>query len=154
MQHYKDTIAIQDFLPHRAPMLMVDVILELKSNTVKTILKIKEDNIFVNEGVFAEIGLIENAAQTCSSIVGQSFFLDENNQVKKGVKVIGFISGIKKIIIHGFAKVGEEIITNSNLISRFDTDDYIICTMTTTTYMDDNLLFEAEMNLFIQENKN
>ena len=152
MKQYKNTIAIQDFLPHRAPMLMVDVILELSHTSVKTILEIKEDNIFVENDVFSEIGLIENAAQTCSSIVGQSFFLDENNEVKKGVKVIGFISGIKRIVVHGFAKVGDEIFTNSNLISRFDSDGYIICTMNTTTHLGDKLLFEAEMNLFIQEN--
>lgn len=145
-------VPIQDYLPHREPMLMVDMILELNKTTVKTILEVKENNIFVENGVFAEIGLIENAAQTCSSIVGQSFFLTENNEVKNGVKVIGFISGIKKIKIYGFAKVGDKIFTDSTLVSRFDTDDYIICTMITAAYVDDTLLLEAEMNLFIQEN--
>lgn len=152
MQQYTNTIAIQDYLPHRAPMLMVDFIFELSHQEVKTVLEIKTDNIFVENGVFAEIGLVENAAQTCSAIVGQSFFLDENQEVKEGVKVIGFISGIKKVKVHDLAKVGDVIQTNSVLVSRFDTDSYSICTMSSETYIEDKLIFEAEMNLFIQEN--
>ena len=152
MKQYINTIAIQDYLPHRAPMLMVDLILELSNQKVKTVLEVRKDNIFVENNVFAEIGLVENAAQTCSSIVGQSFFLDENQKVKEGVKVIGFISGIKKVKIYNLAKVGDEILTNSVLVSRFDSDGYSICTMSTETYVDNKLIFEAEMNLFIQEN--
>lgn len=152
MQQYTNTIAIQDYLPHRAPMLMVDFIFELSHQEVKTVLEIKTDNIFVENGVFAEIGLVENAAQTCSAIVGQSFFLDENQEVKEDVTVIGFISGIKKVKVHDLAKVGDVIQTNSVLVSRFDTDGYSICTMSSETYIEDKLIFEAEMNLFIQEN--
>jgi 3-hydroxyacyl-[acyl-carrier-protein] dehydratase len=152
MQQYTNTIAIQNYLPHRAPMLMVDFIFELSHQEVKTVLEIKKDNIFVENDVFAEIGLVENAAQTCSAIVGQSFFLDENQEVKLDVKVIGFISGIKKVKVHDLAKVGDVIQTNSVLVSRFDTDGYSICTMSSETYIEDKLIFEAEMNLFIQEN--
>lgn len=152
MQDYNNKIAIQDYLPHRAPMLMVDFIFELSHQEVKTVLEIKKDNIFVENDGFAEIGLVENAAQTCSAIVGQSFFLDENQEVKNDVKVIGFISGIKKVKVHDLAKVGDVIQTNSVLVSRFDTDGYCICTMSSETYVGDKLIFEAEMNLFIQEN--
>lgn len=152
MHEYSNNIAIQNFLPHRAPMLMVDLILELSQQEVKTILEIKKDNIFVENDVFAEIGLLENGAQTCSAIVGQSFFLDENQLIKHDVKVIGFISGIKKLKVHDLAKVGDIIQTNSILVSRFDSDGYSICTMSSETYVKDKLIFEAEMNLFIQEN--
>ncbi|RAR71522.1 ABC transporter permease [Flavobacterium aciduliphilum] len=152
MQHNTNTISIQDYLPHRAPMLMVDLILELSHQEVKTILDIKKDNVFVENDVFAEIGLVENAAQTCSAIVGQSFFLDDNQEIKQDIKVIGFISGIKKVKVYDLAKVGDVIQTNSVLVSRFDNDSYSICTMSTETYVEDKLIFEAEMNLFIQEN--
>jgi predicted hotdog family 3-hydroxylacyl-ACP dehydratase len=152
MQEYKNTIEIRNYLPHREPMLMVDLILELTHQEVKTILEIKKDNIFVEHEAFAEVGLIENAAQTCSAIVGQSFFLDQDQQVKKGVKVIGFISGIKKTNVYSLPKIGDVIHTNSILVSRFDSDSYSICTMKTNTYVNKKLIFDAEMNLFIQEN--
>lgn len=152
MEHYENTIDIKLYLPHRAPMLMVDFVFELSNQEVKTILEIKKDNIFVENDVFAEIGLIENAAQTSSAIVGQTFYLDENQQQKENVKLIGFISGIKKITIHDLAKVGDIIQTNSLLTSRFNADDYSICTMKSETFVKGKLIFEAEMNLFIQEN--
>ena len=43
---------------------------------------------FWNDEFFWEAGLIEHSAQTCSSILGQSFF--QNPEVE--TKVIGFIS--------------------------------------------------------------
>lgn len=153
MEQYENTIDIKHYLPHREPMLMVDWILELSHQEVKTVFEIKNDNVFVENDAFAEVGLIENAAQTCSSIVGQSFFLDENHQVKDDVEVIGFISGIKKVKVLSLPKVGTTINTNAVLHSRFDTDDYSICTMMCTTFCNEVLLFEAEINLFIQEKR-
>ena len=40
-------VDIQNYLPHRAPLLMVDLILEIDANFVETIFLIKEDNIFI-----------------------------------------------------------------------------------------------------------
>jgi 3-hydroxyacyl-[acyl-carrier-protein] dehydratase len=153
MTQYNNTIDIKHYLPHREPMLMVDFIYELSNQSVKTVFEIKEGNLFVENGVFAEIGLIENAAQTCSSIVGQSFFLDDNHELKEGVEVIGFISGIKKIKVLGLPKLGETINTSATLASRFDADGYSICTMLCEIHKNEKLLFEAEINLFIQEKK-
>lgn len=147
----ENRIDIQNFLPHRIPMLMVDYITQLTSESVDTVFEIKENNIFLNQNEFAEVGLIEHAAQTCSSIVGQTFFLDSNNNVKDDVQVIGFISGIKNARIYSLAKIGEIITTNANLISRFDTDNYAICTMKCNSYIKDKHIFEAEINLIIQE---
>lgn len=152
MLSYNNKVDIQYYLPHRAPMLMVDSLLELSDSEVKTVLEIRKDNIFVCDGVFAEVGLIENAAQTCSAIVGKSFFLDENKEEKEGVKVIGFISGIKKIKFYNIANEGDLLNTHSVLLSRFDNDNYIVCTLSSNIYVKDTLIFEAEMNLFIQEN--
>jgi len=153
MQSTLNTIEIQNYLPHRKPMLMVDSILELTKEKVKTVFEIKADNVFVADDTFAEVGLIENAAQTCSSIVGQSFFLDEEDQEKEGIEVIGFISGIKKMKVFALPQLGSSITTNAVLHSRFDTDEYCICTMICNTYCNDILLFEAEINLFIQEKR-
>jgi len=151
MEALHNTIEIQNFLPHRAPMLMVDLILELNDQEVKTIFEIKAENLFVENDCFVETGLIENAAQTCSAIVGQTFFLNEKQEVKEDVQVIGFISAIKKAKVHGLPKVGDTINTEAYLHSRFDTDEYSICTMICKTMNADELLLEAEINLFIQE---
>lgn len=147
----QNIIEIQNYLPHREPMLMVDVIHELTDQEVKTVLEIKSDNIFVANGVFAEVGLIENAAQTCSAIVAKSYYVDENDEEKQDVNVIGFISGIKKLKVFDVAKVGDVIQTTAVLVSRFDAEGYRICTMSCTTFNKQNLIFEAELNLFLKE---
>ncbi len=139
----ENIINIHNFLPHRKPMLMTDYILELTKEKVITSFEIKEDNIFVNRGVFVEAGLIENSAQTCSSILGQSFF--ENPEAD--TKVIGFITNIKKIEIFSLPKVGSTIISKASLISQFEN----ICQISCETFLEDELLIRSEINLFIQE---
>lgn len=146
-------VNINHFLPHREPMIMVDILKTITSSKVTSTFIIKQNNVFVEKDTFSEIGLIENAAQTCSSIVGQSFFLTNDNEVKKDIKIVGFISGIKKATVFRLPKVNQTIQTSASLISRFDTDDYSICTMKCETYQEDILLLESEINLFIQEVK-
>ncbi len=146
-------IHIKNYLPHRSPMLMVDMILMMDNEKVETIFEIKEGNIFTSNKTFIESGLIENAAQTCSSIVAKDYFVDENNEDKEGVNVVGFISALKTLKIYTLPKVGSTIITKANLISKFVTDDYTLCTMSCKTFDKEALLLEGEINLFIQQNK-
>ena len=146
-------ININHFLPHRAPMLMVDVLKEITTTSVTSVFEINSSNVFVENNYFSEVGLIENAAQTCSCIAGQSYFFTKDNQIKENVKLVGFISGIKKATVFMLPMVNQTIKTSATLVSRFDTDDYSICTMKCATYQDENLLLESEINLFIQEVK-
>ncbi|MFP7658386.1 MULTISPECIES: ABC transporter permease [Chryseobacterium] len=136
-------INIHNFLPHREPMLMVDYILELTEENVITSFLITADNIFVHNNELVEAGLIENSAQTCSSIVGQSFF--EGPEIE--TKVIGFITNIKKIDIFSLPKVGDTIISKASLISKYEN----ICNIFCETFNNDELLIRAEINLFIQK---
>ncbi|KFF28623.1 ABC transporter permease [Chryseobacterium vrystaatense] len=141
----ENIINIHNFLPHREPMLMADYILELTKEKVVTSFEIKEDNIFVHDGEFVEAGLIENLAQTCSSILGQSFF--ENPEAD--TKVIGFITNIKKIELFALPKTGDKIISKASLISQYEN----ICNIFCETFNNEQLLIRAEINLFIQEVK-
>ena len=144
-------VDIQNYLPHRAPMLMVDLILDIDANFVETTFLIKENNIFVQNNVFIEAGLIENTAQTCSSIVGKKYFFDEDGTENENVNVIGFISALKNVKIHSLPKVGDTIITKANLVSKFAGDDYTLCTMSCQSLVEDQILLECEINLFIQK---
>ncbi|MDQ1097915.1 MULTISPECIES: ABC transporter permease [Chryseobacterium] len=139
----ENIINIHHYLPHREPMLMADYILELTKEKVVTSFEILKDNIFVHNNHFIEAGLIENAAQTCSSIMGQSFF----EQTGTGTKVIGFITSMKKIEVFTLPKVGDTIISKASLISQFENICHIFC----ETFVGDELLLRAEINLFIQQ---
>jgi 3-hydroxymyristoyl/3-hydroxydecanoyl-(acyl carrier protein) dehydratase len=144
-------VDIQNYLPHRAPMLMVDLILDINSNFVETTFLIKEDNIFVDNNIFVEAGLIENTAQTCSAIVGKKYFFEEDGTENENVNVIGFISALKNLKIHSLPKAGDTIITKANLVSKFIGDDYTLCTMSCESLLEDKILLECEINLFIQK---
>ncbi|MDR7369710.1 ABC transporter permease [Flavobacterium aquidurense] len=147
----KTEVDIQNYLPHRAPMLMVDLILDIDANFVETIFLIKEDNVFVDNKTFIEAGLIENTAQTCSAIVGKKYFFEEDGTENENVNVIGFISAIKNLKIHSLPKVGHTIITKANLVSKFVGEDYTLCTMSCESALGDKILLEGEINLFIQK---
>ena len=107
-------------------------------------------NIFLENGQLSEIGIIENAAQTCSAIVGKSFFEDDDIE-GTGTKLIGFISAIKEVVIHACPTIGQTIISKAKLKSRFDTNHYSICTIECTIFESKKELLSCEMNLFIQE---
>lgn len=145
-------INITKYLPHRSPMLMVDIILNMDDEKVETIFDIKADNIFIENDFLAASGLIENMAQTCSSVVAKDFFVDANNQDKEDVDVVGFISAIKTLKIHKLPKVGDTINTIATLVSKFVTNEYSLCTMNCKTFHEEELLLEGEINLFIQKN--
>ncbi len=147
-------IEIHNFLPHRQPMLMVDFIIDIDSQTVTTQFEIKQDTLFIEDTHFAAVGLIENAAQTCSSIVAKTFFDSDDVTNKNDVEVIGFISAIKSLKIHSLPETGKIITTKATLVSRFDTPTYTTCVMDCTTYCDGVLLLEGVINLFIQEQQN
>ncbi|RUT70704.1 ABC transporter permease [Flavobacterium cupreum] len=147
----RTAVDIQNYLPHRPPLLMVDLILNVDASFVETVFLIREDNIFVSNGVFIEAGLIENTAQTCSAIVGKKYFFDENGSENENINVIGFISAIKNLKIHQLPKAYDTIITRANLVSKFEGDDYTLCTMSCESLLGDKKLLECEINLFIQK---
>ena len=136
-------VDIQQYLPHREPMLMVDSVLEIGNEEVITTFKIKEDNVFVEHGNFSEVGLIENMAQTSSATFGQTFFESENRKIK----VIGFITNIKSVKIYNTPKVGDEIVSKAKLVSRFEN----ICHISCQNFIENQMITEAEISLFIKE---
>lgn len=145
-------IGIQNYLPHLKPMLMVDVIEYIGPERVLTHFLITDDCIFTENGFLSEAGLIENAAQTCSSVSGQYYFEEEpSSESQDNPGIIGFISSIKKITLHKLPPVHTQIQTEAHLISQVQTPEYSICTLKVVTYHTDTLFLEGEMNLFLQK---
>jgi len=153
MFNQKANVDLRKFLPHRKSMLMVDRHLVLTDDIIKTEFKILADNVFVDNDYFQESGLTENIAQTCSIIVGSSYFSDADADAdgENNSNVIGFISAIKFINLHSLPKVGSTITSIGNLKSRFDGDGFSICTMLGEIYLNDKLLLDCELSLFIKK---
>lgn len=148
----KPNADVRKYLPHRKSMLMVDKHLKLTDTIVETKFLIKKSNIFVKNDSFIESGLIENIAQTCSIIVGSSYFSEDDDKGENNSDVIGFISAIKYINIYKLPKINNILFSEGNLKSRFDGEGFSICTMTGKILCNDELILDCELNLFIKKN--
>lgn len=145
-------IPIHEFLPHRAPMLMVDYIVEISQRHVICEYTITKDCVFLTGDCLQEVGLIEHMAQTCSSIVGQNYYSEDYNP-EVDERVIGFISAIKSVCIEQLPQQGACIRTKASLVSQFEGVGYTICTMSVVAEVVDMKIAEADINLFLQERK-
>ena len=146
-----DDVDIRKYLPHRESMLMVDRLIELKEDFVKTDFLIKKDNIFLKKGSFNESGLIENIAQTCSVIAGSSYFNDGDERLENKSRVIGYISALKSVNIYDLPKVNDLIVSQGTMVSRFDFENYLTCTMKGQILCGDKVLLDCLLNLFIKD---
>jgi len=147
----KQLLNITQYLPHREPMLLVDYITDISSQHVVTNYLIPQESLFLANQIFQESGIVENMAQTCSAIVGQSYFNPNAPVPKEQSNVIGFISGIKKVVFFVLPQVGDQIRTKAELVSRFEGDDYSLCTMNVESFSKQTLLASATINLFLQK---
>lgn len=145
-------IPIHEFLPHREPMLMVDYIQEIDANHVICSFTVLANNIFIADTVLQEVGLLEHMAQTCSSIVGQTYYSEDYNP-ELDQPIVGFISAIKSFEIFRLPLLDEIITTYANLKSQFDGDDYSICTMEVLSSGKDITYAKAEINLFLKKER-
>lgn len=143
-------IDISNFLPHREPMLMVSSVLEIDDDSLATQFHILEDCIFLKDGKLSETGLIENAAQAASGVVGQTFF-EKEDLAGTGNKLVGYISAIRKIEIFQLPSLGETIVTKAKLLSRFDTDEMTMCSLEAETFLGGKLIVSSTMNFLIHE---
>ncbi len=132
-------------------MLMATVTPYLDEDSVITHFEISDNCIFLNaKGYLSEAGLIENAAQASTAIVGQSYFDDEDLE-GSGNKLVGYISAIKKVEIKALPKVNDLLVTKAKLLSRFDTGSMSVCTITSSTFRNDDLIVDCTFNFLIHE---
>ena len=102
-------VPARGYIPQKPPIVMIDNILSEDSEAFTTNFKISCDNVFVEDGRFREVGLMENIAQTCAAHVG---FCSANNTVPLGV-----IGGISNFSLKRLPLVGETIVTTIRIIA-------------------------------------
>ena len=133
---------IIEFIPQKPPMVMIDKLVYSDDKKTETSFLIKEDNIFCENGVFCEPGLIENIAQTAAARQG---FL-----IKKGKSdvLIGYIGAIKNLKINFLPKINTEI--NTEIII---TNEILGVTIIYgKVKCNDKVAAECEMKIFIENN--
>ncbi len=132
---------ISDLIPQKAPMVMVDGIIDSSENQFTSKLQLSADNIFCKNGYFTEPGLIENMAQTAALKAGYQ-------AKKKDKKVsVGFIGAIKKCKIHKLPKENDELRTTIKQLNNM----WNASIVKGEVYVGNNLMAEAELSIFTQE---
>ncbi|WP_159471685.1 hypothetical protein [Dyadobacter sp. 3J3] len=96
---------ITNFIPHRAPFLMIDNLIFADAERFESDFFIEENNVLVRSGYFEESGLIENIAQTCAAGFG---FLDHGNGAEPK---IGFIGAVTKLEVFELPAIHSKINT-------------------------------------------
>ncbi len=128
---------IESYIPQRVPFIMIDNLVEATNETFKTDFRILPDNIFIENGVFREFGLIENIAQSSSA----GLALTKMDAGKKAIE--GFIGGISKLKLYELPAVNDTIHTTVTLIAQLEN----MFLVRGENYANGKKLLECEMKL-------
>ena len=134
---------ITDLIPQKPPFVMVDKLLNFSETTTTTGFTIKADNIFVENGLFKEPGMVENIAQTAAARAGY-IAKTENKPV-----LVGYIGAVNELQIFSLPKTGDELVTEITIENQiFDVtliSGKIICNSET--------IAQCKMKIFINQIK-
>lgn len=99
-------IDIKTILPQQPPFVMVDELLHCDNIVTKTSFNVREELVFVSNGVFTEPGVVENIAQTCAARMGYV-----NSVINDGNVKVGYIGSIKNLQIYHLPVIGDKLET-------------------------------------------
>jgi 3-hydroxymyristoyl/3-hydroxydecanoyl-(acyl carrier protein) dehydratase len=137
-----EKINIEELLPQKRPFIMLDALTHFDKVMTCTRLKITADNIFVENSIFTESGVIENIAQTCAARMGYINKYLCSDRVK-----IGFIGSIKDFVFEELPKVGDELKTTVEVISEI----FAITLVNAKVEVGDKLIAACEMKIAITD---
>jgi 3-hydroxyacyl-[acyl-carrier-protein] dehydratase len=103
---------IIEFIPQRAPIVMIDDLVEASDTHSVTRLQIRQENIFVEDGRLTEPGLVENIAQTAAAQVGYQC------SIKKIPVPLGYIAAVRNLTIAKLPSVNSRITTSIRIVNQ------------------------------------
>ena len=137
-----DKIDIHELLPQREPFVMVGRLVYFDNEKTVVQTEVKEDNIFVENGVFTVSGIIENIAQTCAARIGYV----NKYILKKGIQ-LGFIGAIRNMNLYRCPKIGETIETTIVIIEEI----FGMTLVSASVKSGDDVIADSEMKRAINE---
>ncbi len=108
-----DSQKVQALIPQKKPFVMVDMLLDFKENEIEAALTVSDDNLFCNDGLFLESGIVEHMAQTVALYTGYQY------HIKNQEAPTGYIGSIKYVEINQLPKLGEQLVTKANVLQEF-----------------------------------
>ncbi len=133
--------AITDYIPHRAPFVMVDNLVSATRERFESDFEIMDANLLVQDGFFQETGLIEHIAQTCAA----SF--DYLDREAGGKPKIGFIGAVSKVLVTELPPVGATIRTVVTPLHQLGN----IYLVKGESFLDGRILLGCELKIVVSE---
>jgi len=135
MMNEFERIDVHALLPQQEPFVMIDRLVHYDPVRTVTMLEVRSDNIFADDGHLSVAGLNENIAQTCAARMG---YISRSSGDRVKIGVIGAITGfsVKRTplvgevltttievkqevfqvtLVHATVTVGEEVIAETDL---------------------------------------
>lgn len=120
---------------------MVDVVWSATETDAVTGLTVASDNIFVENGMLREPGVIEHIAQSAAAFAGYGTFV-------RGEKPkLGYIGEIKDFRLLSLPEVGCQLRTEILLVA----EAVGVSLISAQTTVDDLLIAKCQMKIFIKE---
>ncbi|MDR0385682.1 MAG: pseudouridylate synthase [Prevotellaceae bacterium] len=138
-------INVRELLPQKGRFVMIDRLRYFDETTVISSLTVDKDNIFVEDGMFTEPGIIENIAQTAAARMGYIGKYISSEGVK-----LGFIGEIKNLIIERCPHTGEELTTCAEIVTEIFSTLMIQAKVT----VDNELIAHGYMKISIIDSSN
>ena len=97
-------------IPQKAPIVMVDTLYECLPEKAVAGLTIRADNMFCEDGLFREPGIIEHIAQSAALKAGYE------QRSKNKPPAIGYIGSVKNFVLHFLPRTGNRLTTTITVL--------------------------------------
>ncbi len=103
---------VESLIPQRFPFVMVHELTEYSDEHLISGFEIKEDNIFIQDGVFQASGLIEHQAQSVALHTGYKYYL-----LGKDAPT-GYIGAIKSFEAETLPRTGDRLVSEVTILNE------------------------------------
>lgn len=116
MTHRQSTIKMLEgadvvaLIPQKPPIVMVDTLYEWRPEKAIAGLTVQSDNMFCEDGLFREPGIIEHIAQSAALKAGYE------HRIENTAPSIGYIGSVKNFVLHRLPRVGDRLVTTINVM--------------------------------------
>lgn len=133
---------ILDCIPQREPIVMVDGFVDVTDDGAVTCLTVRKEHFFMQEdGLMAEVGLIEHIAQSASAVAGLRALMAGAKEPP-----VGYIAEIRKFRCLRQPQAGERLLTTVTLGTEVDG----VTLLTGETRSASEVVATARMKIYIK----
>lgn len=142
--------AIEELIPHRPPMVLVDRVVRVDDLETETAFTVTSNCFFVANGVLSEMGMLENLAQTSFIFLNYFFIKPDEVLWDKKKDNLGVISTILDLDVSTLPCVGQELHTHTQTELVFTSDFLKICNIQGTIAVEGEIAMRATMKMLLQ----